>query len=572
MGFRSRLWAIARAEGRRLARHPLTVAGLLLSVVLTYLSTRHVLPVLVRDTVLLTATAAPLAVTTFVAAHLATTRPSRDHTDTLFGAYPLKPQVRTLGLLIACLWPAAVGLLLATAGVLYLYAVGGIGWPNLFDVLAVPAAVTAAGVIGVAVGRWIPSPIAAALGAVMLVATHLVLAGNTIIGAGGSHLSRLMLTGDWGAGLSVAPELLPRAPGVHLAYVAGVVATFAGTAVARHRPRLLAAGLAVTGVAVVGATAHVLLQPVTGERADELFELMTDPSDSLACETRDAVEYCVLPRYTPWIDRWHGTISGVFAAYPAEQQPNRLRVEMSLQNSWSLEQVIPSHAAQLWDNEQQNHGRNPDVIYVSTVQKRGAAGDVQDFTFAVTINKVLLDIGGMVRVDNPDSGQPYDPAFSDGPPAAELEVPCTTAGQAREVVALYLAGQASPAAERGLRHLLAERSYGFVPWASGTMAWADQLHIHPSFDVARATSWSLAGATYARALLDRPDEQVLGQMQDEWHQWTDPSSSRQQLLDAFGLEALPTLEQAAEEQGMSRPDQVILDVVAGPNQPSAPCQ
>lgn len=570
-GVSTHLWTVARTEGRRLAAHPLTFGGLFLMVVLGYVTTREVLPVLLRETVLLTATATPLSVTTFLAAHLATARPDRDGTQSLFDAYPLKPAIRTGGLLLACLWPATLGLVTALAGVAYLYAVGGIGVPNVFDLLAIPAAIATAGVGGVALGRWIPSRAAAPLAAIGMIAVQLWLSGN-VVGSGGGHRSRLMLHGDWGASTWMAPELLPRAPEVHLAYVAGIAATLAGIALLHHRSWLLGTGLAVAGVLVTVVTAEALLRPIGTEQADALFRLATDPGASLVCETRDQVEYCVLPRYTPWIDRWHDTISGVVAAYPDAELPARLQVQMRVENVHGLERIIPTYATQLWERQAESAGLDPDVIYVSTDQKRGTVGDVQLYTLAVTVNKVVLDIGGLVSVDNPDSDQPYDPAFSDGPPPEALEVQCTTAGQAREIVALYLAGQASPSAERGLRHLLADRPYGFVPWAGGGMAWADRLHLHPQVNIEeRTTAWSLAGATHAEELLDRPDEQVIGQVHGRWQQWTDPSTTRQQLLHEFDLEPLPTIEEAAEQEGIELSDATVRDAATVPGRPSAPC-
>lgn len=553
----ARVWQIARAEGRRLVRHPLTLVGLALSAWMIYEVTRPLVPLMERDIVRLAATAAPLMITTLLVTHLATTRPRRDDTGELFATAPVPPSMRTAGLLVACMWPAALGLMFALAGTGYLYAIGGIGTPDLFDVAAIPAAVATAGVIGVALGRWVPSRIAATIAAIVLIGAHLWMDGNVIDAAGG-NISRLMLHADWGASMALGPELLPRSPDLHLAYVAGLVAIVAAAAIARHRRHLGVLMLGAGGAALVVLTAGQLLEPIPDARADEMITLISDPSDELTCQTRDQVDYCMLEHYTPWIDVWHPTIAGVLERLPANQRPERLRVELDLSRAaFDLEGVLSGRRHDIFELHDASGRRDADTIYVGPILRRGAAGDKQRLGLALSTSAFVLEIGGLVTVDNPDVNQEFDPEHSDRPPPDELEVPCTTVGQAREVVALYLAGRSSAAAERGLRREVDRHSYGFdTSHPGGVIVWRDRLDVGHEFPIEeRITSWSLAGAIHAQHLVDRPDDQVLTRLQEDWSRWTSPGTTRQELLDEFDLEALPTLQEAAAQTGIELPDE-----------------
>lgn len=540
---------IARAEGRRLLRHPIVVVGLLLAVVTPWDLLHELAPVMVRDTVLLTGTGTLIAVSTLLAAHLATTRPQRDGTEDLYEASPTQVAARTGGLLLACLWPAAAALAYGLAGVGYLYWTGGIGHPNPFDVLAIPAATATAGVAGVALGRWLPSRIAATLSAVVLVTLQAALLFPWF--HGGPHLVRLMVHSDWG--MSVAPELVPRAPGIHLVYVLGVAGLIAGTAFLRHGGRPGGRALVAAGLAVAVLSGGWLARPLPDEQVHELVSLVIDPSDSLECGTRGNVDYCVLPRYTPWIPRWHDTVGGVLAAAPETRSAEHLRVKMSLEDGAdNLHEIVnlgPDQVSRLWAAEP---SRNPAPIRVGTTLG-GYTGNMETYALALNVSSLVLQIGKpvVVQLPDPDADNPVPPEEVDS------HIRCTTAGQAREVVALYLAAHASPDAERGFRHHLVEQPYGLDDESADPKLWRDRLNLQPRFvDSARNrhetqdASWSLAGATLAAQLLDRPASEVLRRLHREWEHWTDPSTSREELVRRFDLQPPPAIERVAAQAGV----------------------
>lgn len=177
------LLALARADARRFARHPLFVFGVVVILVMLGfgIATRSVVTV---DTVeVLVFHAFLLGVFGFVVAHRLTTslRRSGDLADTS----PTGQQRRTMALCLACLVPMAAG----AATVLVLVVFGAV-WPPesnppgqrvawfgdepTVDMLAalvatLPLAALGGSLLGVAVARWAPFRGSALLGVVILV-------------------------------------------------------------------------------------------------------------------------------------------------------------------------------------------------------------------------------------------------------------------------------------------------------------------------------------------------------------------------------------------------------------------
>ena len=174
--------ALARADARRYARHPLFVIPCLVIVgaaVLDLVEHRGGTNPLI-DTM---TTAFLFGVFGFVLAHRLTTSLSR--TRDLVGTVPVDPQMRTLSLCLACLVSGAAG----TACAVYMLIANAI-WPPegippsapvtwfgdypAVDVLAAliamgPLATLGGPLLGVAVARWAPFRGSALLGVVLLV-------------------------------------------------------------------------------------------------------------------------------------------------------------------------------------------------------------------------------------------------------------------------------------------------------------------------------------------------------------------------------------------------------------------
>jgi hypothetical protein len=176
------LLALARAEARRFARHPLFVFGLSCVVLLLGFgnATSSVGVAAVEGLVF---PAFFLGVFGFVVAHRLTTslRRSPDLADTS----PTDPQRRTIALCLACLVPMAAGVVTITALVVICAVwppesippgqrVAWFGHEPTIDMLAVlvaagPLAALGGSLLGVAVARWAPFRGSTLLGVVVLV-------------------------------------------------------------------------------------------------------------------------------------------------------------------------------------------------------------------------------------------------------------------------------------------------------------------------------------------------------------------------------------------------------------------
>jgi len=194
---RQTLRALAVAESKRYARHPLFLIGAAATIFFTVQQ-----PVVhghfradVLDMPLMPAFF--LGVLGFVVAHRLTT--SLRRTDEVVATIPVEQRQRTAALCLACLVPAAVGLIWMI-GMLLLAA----GWPpvgatpdapvawfgdeSTVDILAVlmatgPVAALGGPLLGVAVARWAPFRGSALAGMVALIMLVLVTGNSTVAGA-----------------------------------------------------------------------------------------------------------------------------------------------------------------------------------------------------------------------------------------------------------------------------------------------------------------------------------------------------------------------------------------------------
>jgi len=273
VGERATLLALARADARRFALHPLFVIAcvvLLVSAVADQVQdndgTNPLIPTM--------STAFLIGVLGFVVAHRLTTALRR--TRELAGTVPVDQQTRTLSLCLACLVPFTVGI----AGAVYILVTNAISPPDgippsapvtwfgdypATDVLATlflmgPLATLGGPLLGVAVARWAPFRGSALLGVVVLVVA-------TAIPVSDAHGSAVRLASAWPVltdehvvnGRNLSSTFVPE---IEPIWAMGWVLCLCGLAVVAallrdpgHRRQLLVAGGALT---VAAATCFVL--------------------------------------------------------------------------------------------------------------------------------------------------------------------------------------------------------------------------------------------------------------------------------------------------------------------------
>ncbi|GAA0253729.1 hypothetical protein [Cryptosporangium japonicum] len=158
--------------------------------------------------------------------------------------------------------------------------------------------------LGVALGRWVPSLVAAPL--VLFALMLLTLLNRNLGGFGGWFLPLVLIRTTDG----------PARPSeLHLVYLVAVGVAGVGVALLRHRSRRRGAVLGVVLTALVlgvstGAAAQARPGPGPDGRAAE-GRAGTD------CRRIGAVTYCALRGYTGWIPRWAAAVAPIEAALPA---------------------------------------------------------------------------------------------------------------------------------------------------------------------------------------------------------------------------------------------------------------
>ena len=320
---------LARLEGLRLIRHPIFIAGAILSVAFFGLMTWNKAPVLHRDGVLSVGALLPLAVSTLVVANYAAIRAARDGTTELYEGLPTDARTRTLGRLVSLLWGAAGAVVVLGVMFTYLALDAPVGTLDPLEVAAGPAEVVLFGATGIVLGRWRTHVAIAPIAALVLVGLEIVLI-QPIIGLE-TLASRTPWLAPWVPSSltgGVPPELTIRPAGWHLLYLAGLIAVAgAGAVLGRGRTKVVA--VLVAGGLVASAGGFAQLRPASDEQRARLGALLQRPEGFQVCTERGGTEFCAYPSYVPWVDRWARAVAGALAPVPSDDRPTGLVVRQT---------------------------------------------------------------------------------------------------------------------------------------------------------------------------------------------------------------------------------------------------
>ncbi|MGH8901741.1 MAG: hypothetical protein ACRDYA_08660 [Egibacteraceae bacterium] len=508
LGSRAATCALAAVEARRLLVHPLIMVGVALSM---YLHVRGIvwgwMPVLPRDDAKIGYALLPLAAATLLVTNAIALRSRRHGTDELYGTLPTLAERRTAAQLLSVSAPVGLAVLLAAVDVVYLVLLGGVGTPNPFELATGPAVVALAGVLGVLLGSLAPWTSAAPVTLVGLAALwyfpylsyrlrHRVFTWQSFwvfpwFGERGSEADGAnVLVGGW-----------------HLVYVGGLVALMVCLALARLRLRPSTAVAALLALVLTASGAVAQSRPLTAGQLIEEAEFASGAPGTQVCETRGRVEYCAWHAYAPWIDRWQRPIDGVMRRLPAAVVERELRVrQMALRASelcstWSAcrDQVDAAFDQAITSSD----------VQTGTSWPRGSGVGGAELGLAAAVGSWAVGL-------------------RTAPPRDEPPI-CMPSGEARVVVALWLAGQSTARAATSLRQAL-------DPVRADTLR--PRLTLGPT---AGTTQWPRLEVAYAVALLDQPAKEVAVRLRRDWARLASPGTPTAELAAAFGLQPLPAL-------------------------------
>jgi hypothetical protein len=574
--------ALARAEGSRLLRHPIVLASMPFCVGTFLLLTWNQAPVLSRDDILIGLALCPLAGAVFLAAHLGATRSFRHGTDELYEGTVTTPAQRTAGHLLSVLWTIGLSVLLVVAGLLYLVALHAVARPDPLELLTGPSFVILAGVLGVALARWWRAALAGPVGVVALAAIEIFLAWQTQAGRSENNPNPVRWLAPWvPISVSGAPprELVIRPTGWHLVFIASLAFVAGSVALLRAgvRPSRVAVTAGALALAVVAASAQV--RAPTPAQRKQLAQVLVHPERYQVCQTRMGVRYCAYRSYAGWIDRWATAVTPVISRVPADARPTGVEIlqTMSVYGSDVDEKELEGTRAAF------QFGYNPttdDLGAAITPTNQWGRGtyegqdelaiDLIVAAQAVGLPRRPQDIR-LTAAEARNILSTYDPADrKEAGKQIHAGGPwdyCRSAGQARAVVALWLAAQATSRTEAAFRAVLARDPYGITVVGTGAetdiRSGVDELNVFGGPMLGEleglpyrlqifnfVVQWGKGDAVYAEQLLNLPRAQVSAALSQNWAMLTRPTTTTDQLVQVLGLRPLPPYEQQLAKAGV----------------------
>jgi hypothetical protein len=524
------LAALARFEGRKLHESPIVLGMLTLALATLFVGqSGDWAVVLDRDDVTAAVSLTILAWGVLLAANLAALRSRRDRTTELLSSLPVSARSRTTGQLLAvtALLPVAVALPAAWWIQARLGSPATVGTPRPAELAVAPLLLLGGGVTGVLVARWLPTALA---GPAAVLAT-IVLQVNW---GDEQYELRWLHFVAWEPAMALDPWLDIRHAGWHLVYLLGLVGLACVAALARHGLSRPLPAVAAAAVAVVLVAGWVQTRPPTATQVAGIVDHLHRPEAHQVCEDRDGVHYCAYPTYRAWIDAWAVPVQGVLARLPAAGRDRELvvRQRVRLDNVTDLHPLVLERLdpTRVWPADGAVHPGlewytpgNPAVVL--PLQRGELALAHQVAAWAV--------------------GLPPTPARTGWR--------CVAAGQARTVLAMWLAGQATPGAGRALLERAAAVGYGSALTELATLDGYSGPDGIEWFMGEPGSAGRGADVVAAAQLLDLAPERVAAVAAVRWERLTDPATPASELLAAVGVGAATPAPAPPGEEGPACP-------------------
>ena len=578
---RSPVVALARAEGRRLVRHPIVLASIPFCAGTFVLVTWNHAPVLSRDDILTGLALLPFAGAVLLAAHLAATRSHRHGTDELYESAATTAAQRTAGHLASLLWPAGLSLVLVGAALLYLMALGPVGRPDPVELLAGPSLVLFGGTLGVALSRCWRAALAGPVGVVAIAAMQIFLVWQTSAGRAENDPNPVRWLGPWvpiAVSGDPARELVIRPSGWHLVFIVSVALLFGGIALLRAGVRAHAVAATAGALALILVAGSAQVRAPTGAQRKALADFLVHPELYQVCQTRAGVRFCAYRGYAGWIDRWVAAVTPVISRVPSRSRPRDIQIVQTL----SVYGSDVSEAELKGTPAGAQFGYNPTVDDLGSAISPGnewgrgtyEGGEELAMDLIVAAEAVGLPRRPQdVRLTATEAKRilaGYDPSER-ADAAKQIHAGgawdyCTSNGQARAVVAMWLAAQATSRTESTFRRVLVRDPYGIQVVRSGgdvnvrngqdftfggpLLGELETIQYElPTFNF--PVQWGKTEAAYALQLLNQPAAQVSEALSRNWALLTAPTTTTDELVQVMGLRPLPSYEEQLRRAGVS---------------------
>ncbi len=499
---------LGRFETLRALRHPLTWVGVAGSAWTMWSLGGDVAPILQRDSVFLAGAMLPLAASTLLVANYATLRQKR--IPELLGSQPTGTEMPVLGVQLGVTGPVLLAVLLQAVGLVYLFLGGPIGPIDWWELAVGPAIVAVFGMGGVLLGRWLRHPIVAPVTLVGLAVLQLLASPDAQIFSS-EPTANVEWLAPWMIPSAFSPieDLAARPLELHLIYLLGLgvlLGSFAFRLEGTRRARRL--GLA--GSFVVAVVAISLILPPEPRFGFDWPEAAA----SQTCVTEDGVEYCAFGFYADWIPRWQETVAAVDALIP-------VRIEKVMQRPHNIGLDEPEVL------------EAPGLVLTSTHWDRQGATPYHRFELALGAARSAVGLPTTPQTrewteEEIESILAQNPNY-EGDLRAQLELEplyprsCSSIGQARAVVAVWMAASALKGGDDALRASLGEN-----PARTTFRIGFDGFH-NPATTIGRQD------AELALELLDLHTAKVRDTLTSRWPEVTNPGTTSPELASWFRL-------------------------------------
>ena len=515
---------LAQVEGRQLLRNEVFIVGIFMSIAILVIfgfvwasdnlgarnSWRYWLA-------LLPVFSLPFAGMTLVAMNLAALRARREGTEELFGSLPATSTTRVVGHL-GSVWMALVVQIVFVAvtfasGRFLTHHFGAIDAASIGDIAVSFVLLFCAGSLAVALARWLPNPLVALVAVVVL-----AIGGSAIGGIGDHHWSLTRQLSIWPRYPDHDWAFAIRPSWWHAAYLLSLGLVVAVVAAARQQRDRWSLLLGVGAVSLVGLTGYVQTRPMADSDAERIAAMISDPVAHASCRTTDGLTLCAYREYADITKVWARELTAPFAAVAPQQRANGFAV---VWHEPRLDRLDPAVRDRL------------DVEALSASWSADPAtwnGVAVDGTESSLINRLALGLWSV--------GLPTVPAG---------DAPCWAGGQARGIVALWVAAQ-------GMNGDTAKR------FVSGTWSGLGDEHgdsnVPPEWiagylwisDATPPVLWSAADIDAAQAILTLDATFVRGALWANWQQWSDPNTTAADLMTELGV--VPASARSAIPSGL----------------------
>jgi hypothetical protein len=242
-----------------------------------------------------------MAGATFLVANLAAFRSERHETEELYEGLVATRGERTIGHLASVAWAMAAAAVVVLVEGAYLLVLRPVGLPNVFEVTTGLATVGLMGALGILLGRYVRSAVAAPVALVALASVWALIS---------LHTEQASTPYKWLTPWVLAPtnpELLVRPAALHLLYLVSLITLVGAVAVLRDGRRR-ARAIAIAAAMAVMVSGWAVTRPPSDAARAAIARLVQKPARFEECATLEGVRYCAYPGYRGWIGRWNAVV------------------------------------------------------------------------------------------------------------------------------------------------------------------------------------------------------------------------------------------------------------------------